>query len=54
MDADDWEIELNRMIDVIGQQSAASFEKIHTRFNVLHRPFDAEFYQNALKMASLR
>lgn len=54
MDSDEWELELNRMLDAIEQQSAFSLAKINQRFNVLGRSFDEQFRQHVSKMTNLR
>lgn len=51
---DDWERELNRMMDLIEKQSTNTFEKVHQHFMALGFQFDDEFRQNVVKMVNLR
>lgn len=54
MASNDWELELDRMLDLIEKQSTESFEKIDQHFLTLGLSFDDEFRQNVQKMVNLR
>lgn len=51
---DEWEIEMDRMVDSFAKQASISLEKIGQRFAVLGRSFDKDFRQNFMKMSNLR
>lgn len=54
MNPDEWEIEMNHMLDSFANQASSSLEKIDRRFETLGRSFDEEFRQYFLKMSNLR
>lgn len=54
MGQDEWELEMNRMLDSFANQALSSLEKIDQRFAVLGRSVDEEFCQYFIKMLKLR
>lgn len=54
MSSNDWESELNHLLDLIEKQSTLSFEKMNQHLLALGLPFDDEFRQNVQKMVNLK
>lgn len=51
---DEWEIEMDRILDVFEHESETSLWKINERFVALDRPFNDEFRQYFMKMTAHR
>lgn len=54
MNVDEWQLEMARMLRIFEHESETSLRKINQRFEVLDRPFNAEFRQHFLKISMQR
>lgn len=51
---DEWEVEMDRMLDIFEHESESSLRMINRRFEVLGRPFNEEFRQLLIKTSMNR
>lgn len=54
MDPIEWKRELNRMLNMVEEQSTQSFGIISQRLEQLGIPFDDEFQKHVMNMAKIR
>lgn len=54
MFADEWEFEMNHMLDSFANQAFSSLKKIDRRFEALGRQFDDNFRKHFLDMSNQR
>lgn len=52
--ADDWQVEMDRMLGIFEQQSESTLRKINRFFEVMNRPFDVEFKTRFLTQSMQR
>lgn len=54
MNSNEWQLEMNRMLDSFANQAEFSLGKISQCFETLGRPFDDDFRKYYLEMSNQR